>query len=223
MTPTSKTVAISRQRGSGGSYIGRAIADRLGLRYIDRQMLRDAAEYLRTHDPEERVEAPVGSWWSRLGQTLSLGVPEAGYMPPDADAHYEGELFEIEKKIIQQVVEGQIANEPTVIVGRGAAQTLRGRACVLSVFLHAPEKWRIERAQQVYSLADTAAAERMVRESDRARARFVKAVAGVAWTDASVYDLTVDTSALGFEAVVEVITRAVDARFERRLLGDSSR
>ena len=56
---------------------------------------------------------------------------------------YEGELFEIEKKIIQEVVDGQIATEPTVIVG--AAQTLRGRACVLSVFLHAPEKWRIER------------------------------------------------------------------------------
>ena len=81
MTNTSKTVAISRQRGSGGSYIGRAIADRLSLRYIDRQMLRDAAEYLRTHDPEERVET-TGSWWSRLGQTLALGVPEAGYAPP---------------------------------------------------------------------------------------------------------------------------------------------
>src|SRR5262245_23122446 len=35
MTNTPKTVAISRQRGSGGSYIGRTLADRLGLRYID--------------------------------------------------------------------------------------------------------------------------------------------------------------------------------------------
>jgi len=221
MTNTSKTVAISRQRGSGGSYIGRAIADRLSLRYIDRQMLRDAAEYLRTHDPEERVET-TGSWWARLGQTLALGVPETGYAPP-IETTYEGELFEIEKKIIKQVVEGQIAAEPTVLVGRGAAQTLRGRACVLSVFLHAPEKWRVERTQQIYGLADTAAAERMVRDSDRERARFVKAVAGVNWIDASIYDLTVDTSAIGFDAVVDLIVRAADARQERRLLGDSSR
>jgi CMP/dCMP kinase len=222
MPNTSKTVAISRQRGSGGSYIGRAVSERLELRYIDRQMLRDAAEYLRTHDPEERVE-PTGSWWSRLGQTLALGVPGGGYVPPPLEADYEGELFEIEKKIIQQVVEGQIAAEPTVIVGRGAAQTLRGRACVLSVFLHAPEKWRTERVQQVYGLADAAAAERMVRESDRARARFIKAVAGVNWTDTSVYDLTADTSSLGFDAVVDLIVRAMDARYERRLLGDSVR
>lgn len=221
MTHTSKTVAISRQRGSGGSYIGRALADRLNLRYIDRQMLRDAAEYLRTHDPEERVE-PTGSWWARLGQTLALGMPEAGYVPPASEADYEGELFEIEKKIIKQVVEGQIAVEPTVLVGRGSAQTLRGRACVLSVFVHAPEKWRIERAQQAYSLADTAAAERMVRESDRSRARFIKAVAGVNWTDACSYDLTIDTAAIGFEAAVDAIARAADARVERRLLGDSN-
>jgi cytidylate kinase len=75
----------------------------------------------------------------------------------------------------------------------------------------------------VHGLADTAAAERMVRDSDRARARFVKAVAGVNWIDAGIYDLAVDTSALGFDAVVDLIVRAVDARYERRLLGDSSR
>ena len=222
MKDASKTVAISRQRGSGGSYIGRTIAERLGLRYIDRAMLREAAEYMRAHDPEERVE-PSGSWWARFGQTLALGVPEVGYVPPASDAMYEGELFEIEKKIIHEVVEGQIATEPTVIVGRAAAQTLRGRACVVSVFLHAPEPWRVERAQQAYNLADLSAAQRMVRESDRARARFIKAVAGVDWTEAEAYDVALDTSALGFEAVIDILVRAVEARFERRLLGDSVR
>jgi cytidylate kinase len=48
-------------------------------------------------------------------------------------------------------------------------------------------------------------------------------VAGVNWIDASIYDLTVDTSAIGFDAVVDLIVRAVDARHERRLLGDSAR
>ena len=222
MTNTSKTVAISRQRGSGGSYIGRALADRLNLRFIDRQMLREAAEYLLQHDPEEKIE-PSGSWWSRLGETLALGAPEVGYVPPSPEATYEGEVFDVEKRIIQRVVEGQIAAEPTVIVGRGAAQTLRGRACVLSVFLHAPEAWRIDRAKQVYSLTDSSAAQKMVRESDRARSRFIRSVADVEWTDAEVYDVTLDTSALGFEAVIDVIVRAVDARFERRLLGDAAR
>jgi len=105
------TVAISRQRGSGGSYVGRAVAERLGYRYIDRDMLRIAAEYLRTRDASERT-APVGSWWSRLGQTFAFGAPDAAsYAATAPDDASEGELFEIENRIIREVVDGQIAAE----------------------------------------------------------------------------------------------------------------
>ena len=218
-----QTVAISRQRGSGGSYVGRSVAERLGYRFIDRDMLRVASEYLRTSDAAEKVQ-PVGSWWSRLGQTFAFGAPDsASYVPPQTDDTYEGELFDIEKKIISEIVEGQIAAEPTVIVGRATAQTLRGRSGVLTVFIHAPEAWRIEREQQVHELADRAAAQRSVHDSDRARARFVKALAGVDWTDMRNYDLTVDTAAIGFDAAADVIVRAAAARFERRTVGDHAR
>jgi len=216
-----QTVAISRQRGSGGSVVGRAVAEQLGFRYIDRDMLRVASEYLRTRDASERTQ-PVGSWWARLGQTLALGTPDAAYAP-ESDAAYEGELFEIEKRIIHEIVEGQIAAEPTVIVGRASAQTLRGRAGVLTVFVHAPEAWRVERAQQVREIADRAAAQRLVRDADRSRARFIKAVAGVDWCDVRAYDLATDTAALGFDAAADLIVRASAARFERRSLGDLSR
>ena len=212
-THVAKTVAISRQIGSGGSYIGRAVAERLDLRYIDREMLRDAAEYLHTQDPERQEEA-VGSWWARLGQTFALGAPDAHYAPPPSDAIYEGDLFEIQKRIVREVVEGHAG----VIVGRGAAQTLRGRAGVLSVFLHAPEAWRIERVKEVYAVASDSEAQRMLRESDRARARFVRAIAGCEWTDVRGYDLALDTAALGFDAAVDIIVRAVDARVGRERL-----
>jgi cytidylate kinase len=224
MTNTpSKTVAISRQRGSGGSYVGRAVAERLSLRYIDRQMLRDAAEYLQTHDPAEKIEPASSSWWARLGQTLALGAPISDYVPPMSDDTYEGELFEIEKKIIHEVVDAATASEPTVVVGRGAAQTLRGRTCVVSVFLHAPKAWRVDRVKQIYELTDEAAAQRMVNESDRARARFIKAMAGCDWTDVHNYDVAIDTAALGFDAAVDIIIAAMNARFDRRLLGDLQR
>jgi hypothetical protein len=177
-------------------------------------MLRHAAEYLRAHDAQEHIDSAESNWWSRLGQALALGVPDCNYVPPSADAvYYEGELFDIEKRIIKEVVEGHAA----VIVGRGAAQTLRGRAGVVSVFLHAPEPWRVERVQQVYGIADQRAAQRMVREADRARARFIHAAAGVEWTDVHAYDLAADTAALGFEAVVDLILRAVPARVASRI------
>jgi cytidylate kinase len=202
------TIAVSRQRGSGGSYVGRLVAERMGLLYIDREMLRHAAEYLHSHPANEQVEVSAPEWWSRLGEAFGLGGPDCGYLPPSPAVVYEGDLFEIEKRLIQEIVTTHAAT----IVGRGAAQTLRGRPSVISVFLHAPEPWRVERVQHVYSITDRRGAQQMVRDSDKDRAKFIRALAGVDWTDIRAYDLALNTASLGFEAAVDLIMRAVGAR-----------
>ncbi len=198
-----RTVAISRQRGSGGSFVGRTLADRLGYRYIDRELLRDACEYLCARDAQQQ-EAANTSWWSRIGQTFALGVPDCGYVPPSTETVYEGELFDIQMRLIQEIVDEHQA----VIVGRGAAQTLHGRSGVVSVLLRAPESFRIDRVQEIYHLDDRREAQRLVYESDRDRARFIRAIAGIDWTDVAGYDLVIDTAAVGFGTAVEMILRA---------------
>jgi cytidylate kinase len=203
MTSSIRTIAISRQRGTGGAFVGRALADRLNFRYIDREMLRDASEYLSTKETEEQAAEAAGSWWSRLGKTFALGGPDCGYVPPTTEAVYEGELFEIQKRIIAEVCEG----EASVVVGRGAAQSLHGRRGVVTAFLHAPEAWRIERVQELYGL-DAAKARKDVHDSDRDRRQFIRALADIDWTDARAYDISLDTSTLGFEATIDLLARA---------------
>jgi cytidylate kinase len=203
-----KTVAISRQRGSGGSLVARAVSDRLGLRYIDREMLRAAAEYLCGTNGEDQARTKSASWWTRLGEAFASGGLDCGYVPPTSEAVYEGELFDIEKRLLLEIAEEHDA----VIVGRGAAQTLRGRTHVVSVFLHAPESWRIDRVQQVYRIVDQATACRIVRTSDIDRALFVRALNGADWSDAREYDLALDTAALGFDATADLIVRAVESQ-----------
>jgi hypothetical protein len=174
-------------------------------------MLREAAGFLRSHDPRaqdhDEVKAPGSSFWSWLGQALAMCSPESRYVPPVPESTYEGELFEIENRLMREIV----ADHAAVIVGHGAAQMLRGRPGVLSVFLHAPEPWRIARVQEIYHL-DQRAARHMVHESDRDRARFVQALSGASWTDRRGYDLAVDTAAIGFEAAIDLIVQAVRAR-----------
>jgi cytidylate kinase len=202
-----RTVAISRQRGSGGTFVGREVAERLGLRFVDRQMLRDAAEYFRNHDAVTKTDAAGSSWWSRIGQAFAMGGPDARSAPPSVESVYEGDLFEIEERLLREIIDG----EATVIVGRGAAQTLKGRPGVLSVFLHAPEGWRINRVQEIYRMADRRAAQQMVNESDRARGRFAQTLGEMAWTDARGYDLALDTAALTFDRVMNLILEAARA------------
>src|SRR5512138_1272167 len=50
MATSTVVLAISRQLGSGGSYIGQGVAHRLGLKYIDREILQEAARLLDAED-----------------------------------------------------------------------------------------------------------------------------------------------------------------------------
>jgi CMP/dCMP kinase len=204
-----RTVALSRQRGSGGSYVGRHVAERLGFRYIDRDLLRDASQYLHEQpaagsSPEAVATGPSGSsWWPWLTSAFSRGCLDGVYVPPSESVTYEGDLFEIEHRLIREIADGEAA----VIVGRGAAQTLRGRPGVFSVHAYAPEPWRIDRVQRLYGL-DRHAAAQMVRHSDRDRSRFIRRLVGTDWTDPGGYDLAVDT-ALGLDVAVDLIVSAV--------------
>jgi cytidylate kinase len=210
MTHASVTIAISRQRGSGGSYVGRLVADRLNLRYIDRELLRHAAEYLSTHQEAKPASAPV-SWLERLGHTIGLGTADAGYTPPSSDVVYEGALFEIERRLMLEIA----AEGNAVLVGRGAAQSLKGRSGVISVFLHAPAAWRAERVRAVYGM-DSRSAEGIVRDSDRDRARFIRALCGNDWADVHGYDLAVDVATLEHETTAALIVQAAAVHAEMK-------
>ena len=206
-----RIVAISRQHGSGGSYIGRAVADRLGFRYFDRELLRAAAEYLNDHEshsPQDRQRA--ASWLERLGAFFASGSPDTGYVPPPATAVYDGDVVGIENRLIREIADAHAA----VIVGRGAAQILRARPGVVTVFVHAPESWRVDRVQQVYQIADRAQALRMVQLSDRERTRFIRRTADVEWADLRGYDLAIDAMAVGLDGAVAAIIPRVTGQHE---------
>jgi cytidylate kinase len=199
-------VAISRQKGSGGGHIGEVIAQRRGLRYIDGSMLRDASEYLRVHDPNlERVGERIDTWWSTMTGAIAMGgLSGLGMLP--VDTVREADVAHIERRIIQEIAQ----QHPAVIVGRGAGHVLKGRPGVLSVFIHAPEAWRIARVAQHTGVTEAKARD-AVRESDRHRASFMRAFTGADWTDARQYDLSIDTSTAGIEAATNLILQVLPA------------
>src|SRR5436305_14939236 len=77
------TVTIARRMGSGGAYVGQGIAQRLGLRYIDREVLHLCAESLGVDASslEPNCER-VSSCWELLFCGLTVGPPESPVAPP---------------------------------------------------------------------------------------------------------------------------------------------
>ena len=200
MPDPSPLVAISRQRGSGGAEVGRRVAAELDVRYIDRQMLRHAAEFLQRQDERGASGAAAGNWWSRMCEAMGMGATSFTHVPPSLAILSEGELLGIEERLLRETAE----HGGAVVVGCGAAQLLKGRPGVLSVFLHAPVGWRQARVSKLYGV-DGPAAEHAVRESDRNRCRFIQQLTGDPWGGPASYDLTLDTSVLGVEATAALL------------------
>ncbi|HQX80468.1 MAG TPA: cytidylate kinase-like family protein [Vicinamibacterales bacterium] len=204
MTAGTTIVAISRQKGSGGAHIGQVVAERRGMRFVDGGLLRDASEYLLVHDPNlEKVKERIGTWWDTMAGALAMGgMSGLGMLP--VDTMQEAESARLERRIIEEMA----GHHSAVIVGRGAGHVLKGRPGVLRVFVHAPEAWRIDRVAE-RSGVNQAKARDVVRESDRDRAGFMRALTGTDWTDARQYDLAIDAASTGLELAADIVLQLV--------------
>ena len=203
-------VAISRQVGSGGAYVGQAVARRLGIRYVDRQMLQEAARLLGVDEREvETLEDRAPSLWDRVGRAFSRGAPDSLYVPPPMPVLDQTEVAQTESRLILDVA----GREDVVIVGRAASWVLRDRPGLVSVFLHAPEQWRIQRMMRTYRIADVRAAEDLVRRTDRGREAYLASITGGKWTDFLLrFQVSLDTAATGLDLVVEIIETLARSR-----------
>ncbi len=200
-------LAISRQIGSGGAFIGQAVARRLGMKYIDREILQEAAAQLGgDEDTVEALEERPDTLWSRIARFVVAGAPDAPYVPPPPRIN-EGHVMAVERHIIKEIAE----REAAVIVGRGAPHILAGLPNVVRLFVHAPEKFRIGEVQRAYGLSPDDARE-MVRRSDRDRGRFVEGLTGHVWTDATMFDLAIDGSLVPVDVAAELASRVVEHR-----------
>lgn len=203
---TTTIVAISRQFGSGGAWIGRAVAQRLGFPYADREILAEAARQLQVSPEDvEPLDEHAASVWGRIGQLFALGSPDTPFIPPTLPTVSEADLFKVERRVIESIA----AHGSAVIVGRGAAHVLGGEQRVVRVFLHAPFADRVTLAMQEYGFTSREAAAVVVEDSDRARAQFARSITKRDWCDATLYDVSLNTAALGLERAVEVIVDLV--------------
>ncbi|HSD94670.1 MAG TPA: cytidylate kinase-like family protein [Syntrophales bacterium] len=204
-----RAITLSRQMGSGGSYIGYLAARELGFKFIDREVLRQAADHLGTEVSQlEHQDERSSGLIEKLIRGFFLGAPEAA-----TTAHhlkrpvYDRDLFSLECRIMNEIAERYSA----VIIGRGGFHALRKRpeGSVIRVFIHAPLEFRVQRVMKARNIVDAAEARSIIEESDRRRARFIRDMVGVEWTDAKNYHLCIDSSVAGFPRSVEMIAGLV--------------
>jgi cytidylate kinase len=199
-------ITISRQLASGGVYIGRRLARRLGYEYLDREILEKAAEQLGADRAAlAAVEERCSSFVENLVKSFTFGTPEAAYVASSGRPVHDREVFETESRVIRAMAD----RYDCVMVGHAAFFVLRGRSNMVNVLIHAPQDFRVKRLQEFHKIsADQARTE--ILNADRQRAKFIRTMTKLEWEDARNYHLTVNSQTAGFEIVENMIVGLVE-------------
>ena len=185
-------ITIGREFGSYGHVIGKKLAEKLGIKYYDKESMAEEAKKSGKYDELRAFyeEEPVNSLLYVIA--LESGVGKQGKVP-----------FEF----IRQLA----AKEDCVIVGRCGNYILRDNPDMTSVFIHAPQAYRVEKTAESRNISK-AKAEKLVEKEDKARAGFHKYYADEIWNNTDGYQLTIDSSVVGVDGAVDLIIDFVDKK-----------
>ncbi|HVR30877.1 MAG TPA: cytidylate kinase-like family protein, partial [Thermoanaerobaculia bacterium] len=195
-------ITISRQFAAGGSQVARHVAESLGWRLIDDELVDRVAERAGVSREEvAALEERAPSFIERLARLTALELPELFLPTADAMQEFgEGHLVKITRALVEEIA----AEGRCVVVGRASAAVLARTANTLHVRVVAPLPMRVRIATERLGL-DPAEAPRIVEERDANRARYHREYYDRDWNDPVNYDLVLNTGRLGFEGAARVI------------------
>lgn len=206
MAKTNTIITIGRQYGSAGREIGYKVANDLGIKLYDKEMLDRAAkesgicqELFETHD-----EKPTNSFlYSLVMDTYSLGYTSGSYTDMPINHKVFLAQFDAIKKIADE--------GPCILVGRCADYALEEYDNVLSIFIHADLDARIRRIARIYDLTD-AKAKDLIQKTDKRRSSYYNYYSNKKWGAADSYDICLDSSLLGIEGTADAIKQLVEIK-----------
>ena len=199
------SITIARQYGSGGREIGEKVAELLGYKYVDRELITLAAQKSGFHaDVINSIdEKATNSLLYTLAMgSNSFGAPHANY---SVDIPINDKLFIVQSNIIKE-----LADEGScVFVGRCADYVLSERKNKISIFLYGDIESRIKRVVERHDGVDADEAKKLIAKTDKRRINYYNFYTGKKWGDFDNYDLSINTSVLGVEGTAKIIAEYI--------------
>ena len=197
-------VAISASYGTLSGQIGRTLAQRLGVPFVDRAIAHRIASELDVSVDEavRNWEPAPRSFLERMVSAFLGADTVAPIGPPPEIVTAEDFHRATEAAVLEQARAGE-----GVILGRGAAAVLREKPGVLRVRLAGPRERRLAQAMKRTGLSEDEARQTMA-HLDRYHAEYLKQFYGVDIDDPALYHLMIDATALDPDACVSLIIAA---------------
>lgn len=201
-----KVISISRALAAGGEEIGRDVAERLGFRFVDDEIVSRAANQAGV-SPEtiEKVERTPPLFDRILKYIGSAPVDSGGLYVPAPHEH--SPAFEA---FIEQVIRQTAAQADVVIVAHAASIPLAGTPGLLRVLITGSPESRCARLSASLG-TDDRKAKKAIADSDRERRDYLQRFYNVREEQPTHYDIVLNTDVLSFSTAAALIVAAAKA------------
>ncbi len=193
VTDNGIVITIAREYGSGGRYIGKLVAEKLGIKLYDKNIIEKMSqetglseEYIKDNEQKRTVFDNFNN----------------GYY---AGLNNSDELFIQESNFIKELAD----KESCVIVGRCADFILKDKRNVLKIFVSSSMENKIKRATEFYHMDENKAAKEIDR-INKLRSNHYEYYTERGWENPSNYDICVNSDSIGIENVVDLICSIVE-------------
>ena len=182
-------VTIGREFGTGGRKIATELAELLGVRLYDRQVLEPIREgHNLTQEQVDQIKSVKPSWWYE---------------------NVSQDLYNEEEKLVRELAE----KESFVLLGRTGFHIFREDERAFKVFLMADRGFRCNKVAKRLDI-DNESADALIDKVDQARENFTKTFSGKTRYDARNYDLVLNVTGLESKEVARFIAECVERKMK---------
>ena len=202
--PEHYVITISREYGSGGREIGRILAEHLGIKYYDLDVIRQVATESGMsekviEEKEQAVKNPtVHSLYYWYAQTMN-----------EDELPIVERIFHAQTKIIKEIAK----NESCVIVGRLANYILREECRCFNIFIGAEMDSKIKRVV-CRDCIDEKQAKAKIEKVEKERANHCMYFTHKQWRDLESYDLYIKSDILGLNRTADLILQIIREKMQ---------
>ncbi len=189
-------IAIEREYGSGGTQIGKEVANKLGIACCTTDIYEKVGTELglTAEEVAKREESTTNSLLYSLAMLAGAQTGNENILSTEQKIHL------VMQKEIQE-----LANKgPCVFVGHCAMEALKKRNDVLRVFIRADNTSKILRIFDEYGIPKDSV-EKIKDKHDRRRRNTFHSYTAKKWEDPANYELVMDSGKLGIEKCVEIL------------------
>ena len=202
-------VTINRELGSGGRTVGRKLAEKLGVPFYDKALIKSLQEIYHLNIAQiEKLKGRSHTWWAEFKRTLTAGYQNDTFyqtrMSEEPDLLTTDEIFKTEQEILKAIAK----DESCIVAGRSGFFVFRNHPNHLSILIQASMDFRIERVCRKQNKTPEEA-RKTIEKVDKMRENYVNKYTKSSRYDTRNYDLVITADGKTEDEIVDLILRYI--------------